>query len=109
MRNQQQINESLHQSLAEIFSTGIEIPKDMFITIRKVQVTSDLSTAKIFISVLPFIKLEEGIAFLVKNKGLIRKFLGSKIKNWRAMPDLRFVPDVTEEEVSQVHNLIEKL
>lgn len=109
MRNQQSINESLHQYLAEIFSTSIEIPLDMFITIRKVHVTTDLSTAKVFISVLPFDKLKDGMAFLVNNKGLIKKHLGAKIKNWRSMPELRFVPDITEEEVSKVHNIIEKL
>ena len=109
MRNQQQINEALHQHLGEIFARELEIPKDMFITIRKVQITTDLSTAKIFISVLPFPKLKEGIGFLVKNKNLIKKYLGPKIRHWRAMPDLRFVPDITEEEVSKVHNLIETL
>jgi len=104
-----QKNEQFHQYLAEIFSLEIEIPLDMFITIRKVQLTSDLKNAKVFISVLPFHKMEDGLNFLVKNKNLIKKHLGPKIKNWRVMPELRFITDDTEEKVSEVHELIEHL
>jgi ribosome-binding factor A len=102
----QQVNALLEQKLGEIFIKELEIPAEFFITIAKVDTAADLKTAKVWLSVLPFDKNHEAMAFIIRNRSLIQRELG---KSWKLKftPKINFLLDKTGEIVEEIDQLIE--
>lgn len=103
-----QVNELIQHTLAEIFSQTLEIPFEYFVSVTRVSCSSDLKTARVFLSVLPFAKAEEGLAFIIRNKNYIQKLLGEKI-NIKFTPILHYCLDNTEEKATEVYKVIDNL
>ncbi len=103
-----QVNSMLQKALAEIISQNLEVPFDFFLTITRLDCGSDLKTAKVFVSVLPFSKAEEGIKFLVNNRHETQGLLGKKIK-LKFTPRLNFVLDDTEQTASEIYQTLDDL
>jgi ribosome-binding factor A len=102
-----QVNSLLMEKLGEIFSQILEMPTEFFITISKVDTSSDLKTAKINLSVFPHDKSEDGLVFVIRHKRLIQKELGKRIK-LKYTPKLFFSIDNTEEKVDQIYRLMDE-
>ncbi|MEP2025328.1 MAG: ribosome-binding factor A [Reichenbachiella sp.] len=81
-----------------------------FITITDVEVSPDLSFAKIFISLM-MVDDEPAFLELIKSKkSEIRKALGLKIgKQVRVVPDLNFYIDNTQENAQKMEDLLSGL
>lgn len=68
--------------------------KGVLISVTKVRVTTDLSEAKVFLSVFPSYKRDELIKGIVSNTSIIRHEMSQRTKNQlRRMPNLTFYPD----------------
>jgi len=103
-----QINEKAQHLLAEIFSKEIEIPMDLFISVTDVDCESNLKTAVVSVSVLPFSRAEEGFAYLIKRKGLIQNLFGKRF-NMKFTPILTYKLDETGETTDKIYRLIDSL
>jgi len=103
-----QINQLIQKAISEVLSQQIEIPDSVFITVNRVQVSNDLQNAKVFISAIPTDKTKFAVGFLVKNKGLVRKELGKKVKQIKFTPELRFYPDFTEAKAYELEELMDQ-
>ncbi len=81
-----------------------------FITVTQVNITPDLSIAKIYLSFL-MVEDKEGLLNLVnEKKSYLRKQLGNRIRHQaRVIPDLLFFIDNTEDVVEEVNKLFEGL
>lgn len=81
-----------------------------FVTITDVEVSPDLSFAKVYLSLM-MVKDEQGFLDLVKSKkSEIRKALGLKIgKQVRIVPDLNFYLDDTQENAQKIEDLLSGL
>ncbi|SMD36254.1 ribosome-binding factor A [Reichenbachiella faecimaris] len=81
-----------------------------FITITDVEVSPDLSFAKIFLSLM-MVDDEPAFLELIKSKkSEIRKALGLKIgKQVRVVPDLNFYLDDTQENAQKIEDLLSGL
>lgn len=81
-----------------------------FVTITDVEVSPDLSFAKVFLSLM-MVQDEEAFLELVKSKkSEIRKALGLKIgKQVRIVPDLNFYIDNTQENAQKMEDLLSGL
>jgi ribosome-binding factor A len=106
---QKKINKLLQKDLGEIFQR--EAPnlfQRAMITVTKVNVTSDLSIAKVYISI--FGSDPENIIHLVKvNSNGIRKQLGLRIKNQlRQVPQLQFFVDDSLDYIQNIENLLKQ-
>jgi ribosome-binding factor A len=106
---QKKINKLLQKDLGEIFQR--EAPnlfQRAMITVTKVNVTSDLSIAKVYISI--FGSDTENIIKLVKiNTNEIRKQLGLRIKNQlRQVPQLQFFVDDSLDYIQNIENLLKQ-
>lgn len=102
-----QINSLLQKKLAEIFSRELEFPIEFFVTIVNVSTAPDLKTACARISVLPFNKSQDALAFIIRHKGLIQKELGKVIK-MKFTPKIHFRIDDTQERVSTINEIIDQ-
>ncbi len=102
-----QINSLLMQALSEIFIEKMEIPFDFFITVTKAQSARDLKSAKIYLSVLPFNKSKEGMAWIINRRKIIQEYLGKQI-NLKYTPKLTFLHDDSEENASRIYEIMDK-
>jgi len=92
----QRVSDNIRREIANIFSFEISDPRLRGLTITKVQLSDDLSSAKIFLSNYINQALneeQEGIAKALENsKPFVKKKLGQNIK-LKKMPELLFFID----------------
>lgn len=109
MSNRQlKINEILRQNLSQILTTDLEIPADIFITLTTVDCASDLKTARVQLSVLPFAKAPEALKLILRQQPLIQKQL-REAWQFKWVPRLTFSIDPTEERVQEINSIIDQL
>ena len=108
---QHKYGRQIQKDIALVFQKD---PKHFFgnnlVTVTGVDVAIDLSLVKVFFSVLPYEKAEEAIEKLNQLKSEIRGQLGKIIgKRTRAVPELAFFIDDTEEKAQHIDKLFDKL
>lgn len=98
----EQINELIKRELGSILNKELEVPDGSLITILKIETTSDLKQAKIWVSIFPFSKAEEVFSDLSKKRGYFRGILGKRFKRLKTVPKLNFVLDQTGKEIDDL-------
>ena len=79
-------------------------------TLTSVDVSPDLSVAKLYLSVFPIKDVEDVFFRLEEMKSEVRKLLGNKIgKRVRIVPHLVFKHDETQERAAEMDRLISGL
>lgn len=79
-----------------------------FVTITDVKVSSDLSFAKVYFTVLDESKKDETLKSLKEATGFIRHELRDRV-DIRQIPELTFVYDESINEAQKIENIIDKL
>ena len=88
----------------EIRKNGITI---LIISVSKVNVTSDLSIAKVYLSVFPSEKGKEILSAIKENTPLIKHDLAQRVKNQlRKVPDLIFYIDDSLDYIEKIDNAL---
>ena len=78
-------------------------------TITNVEISADLSIAKIYLSILGNLKPKETIEMLMGKRAELRNELGHKVKHQlRIVPDLRFYIDESYEATKRIEDLLKK-
>lgn len=92
---QKKIAGVLQKDLVDVLQTAARNgAKGVIISVTKVQVTSDLSQAKVFLSIFPNDKKDELLEGIKSNAPLIRHELSQRTKNQlRRVPGLTFFLD----------------
>jgi ribosome-binding factor A len=108
---QQKYARLIQKELSEIFQRDKKgILDNAFVTIADVKVSTDLSVAKIYISMLLAKDREKLLEKINARKKEIRKALGENIgKQVRIIPDLVFFIDEVEENAQRIEDLIKNL
>jgi ribosome-binding factor A len=104
---QKKINKLIQKDLGEIFQReAVNIFHRALITVTKVQVTSDLSIAKVYLSI--FGRPADEILKIAKvNTNEIRKQLGLRVKNQlRIVPQLQFFIDDSLDYIENIEKLL---
>ena len=104
----ERLNHTYQEEISMILMKEIKDEDIKFVTITGVDVTNDLSFAKVYYTVLDDDKKEKTKEALDKAAPLIRKQLASRIEI-RHTPELRFIYDKTEEYGSHIDKLINKI
>jgi len=110
-KRQHKYGRQVLKDLSEIFQKD---PRHFFgtalVTITEVNVSPDLSLARIYLSVLPIKDAPGVFDRLEERKSEVRKLLGIKIgKRIRKIPELAFFHDDTQENAFKMDNLIDSL
>ena len=98
---EKRISSLIQEYLSEFIARNIEPPQDALMTITNVEVTSDLKTAKIGISVLPSEKSKETLNILENHAGYLQHLLNRKL-NIRPMPRIEFRIDKGPEKAAAI-------
>lgn len=110
-KRQKQVARMLEEELNEIFrKKGWNIIGKGMVSISKVRITSDLSEAKIYISMFQIDDQEKMLQNMESNAWEVRKELGIRLKNTlRKVPSLAFYNDDTLEYVSSIEKVLKRL
>ncbi len=96
--------EQIHRDLAELIAREVKDPRVGMVTINEVEVSPDLTHAKIYYTLLSG-DAEETRHGLERAKGFLRSRLGKELRI-RFTPELRFIYDETEEKSAELEALI---
>ena len=101
------VGEQMQRELAALIRTEIKDPRLGMVTVSAVQVSRDLSHAKVFISVLGDAEAKQlSLQILNKAAGFLRHALGQQMIV-RNVPQLHFVYDESIERGSRLSALID--
>ena len=104
------IGQQLQQELAQVLHRDIKDPRVGMVTVNDVEVSRDLSYAKVFVT---FFEEDEKIVAekleaLSSAAGYIRSLVAGRMK-LRVMPELRFIYDASLVEGMRMSNLVPRV
>jgi len=102
------VNQLLKKELGQIILKEIDFPKDVLVTITRVETLPDLNESKIFISVFPENKEKEIIGSLVRKIYFLQQKINRRLK-MRPLPRLLFLLEEKTAEAGKIEELLEKL
>jgi ribosome-binding factor A len=111
LRRQQKVSSLLLETLSEIFQIhGPSYYGRAFVTITGVEMTPDLLTAKIYLSIYN-VKNKEGTLDEIKSQAHeIRRHLGNKMRHHlRRIPELLFYLDESLENALRINELLKDI
>lgn len=103
------VAEQIKKELGIILQREMKDPRVGFVTVTGVEVTNDLSIAKVYISVMGSPEQQnETLKALDKAQGFLRSELGSRIQ-MRHIPELQFKIDQSIEYGNKIETLISQI
>ncbi|BBH20828.1 ribosome-binding factor A [Paenibacillus baekrokdamisoli] len=103
------VGEQIKKELSQLIQTELKDPRIGFITVTGVELTNDLSQAKVYLSVLGTDEQkEETLKALARGTGFLRSELGKRIR-FRHTPELIFKFDNSIEYGSRIESLISNI
>lgn len=96
----------LRRELAQLIQQEVKDPNIGFISLSDVEVTRDLSHAKVFITVFESDKAKSTIEALKGAAGYLRRRLGQEMR-MRSVPELHFHHDASVETGQRMDGLID--
>lgn len=110
-KRQQKFSKLIKEEVSKIFHRQFSGAfSGKLVTITDVEMSPDLSFAKMFVSVFPVLHADDLIKFIEENKSRVRGDLGRAIgKEVRIVPELAFFLDSTAENASKIDSLIDSL
>ena len=104
----QRLGDLIQREVSELLRLEVRDPRVGMITITSVDVSPDLSHAKIFFTVLEKDKLQETLQGLGRSAGFLRSQLARRIKMYTT-PELRFAYDESVERGDRLSRLIDSV
>ena len=102
------LNSTFEKEISFILQNEVKDPNIKFVTVTGCEITSDLSYAKVFVTVFDKEKQDEVMKSLDKAKSFIRGEISKRVEI-RHTPELRFVFDDSIEYGNKIDKLIEGL
>ena len=104
----EKVNKLILKELGEIFQKEIRpASPGMMITVTHVNVTSDLSYARVYLSVFGVDDKKKVVEEVAQNGKAIRGLLGGRIRHqMRVVPELRFIEDDSLDYIENIDNLL---
>lgn len=103
----ERVAEAIREAIAGILATEVKDPRVGFVTVTRVELTSDLEMARVFVGVLADeAGRKETMKALGKAVGFVRRALGRRVQ-MRLLPDLVFEYDKGLDAAERVARLLE--
>ena len=102
----QRLGDLIQREVSELIRLEVRDPRVGMVTITSVDVSPDMSHAKIFFTMLEKDKLQETLAGLNRSAGFLRAQLSRRVKMYTT-PELRFAYDESVERGDRLSRLID--
>lgn len=102
------LNTIFLREISKILQTEIKDPNIKFVTVTGVEITNDLSFAKVYVTVLDEDNKKEIMKSLEKAKSYIRGQISKRVEI-RHTPELRFIFDDSIEYGNKIEKIIKDL
>jgi ribosome-binding factor A len=102
----QRLGDLIQRDLSELIRLELRDPRVGMVTIISVDVSPDMSHAKVFFTLLEKEKLEDTLAGLNRSAGFLRSQLARRLKMYTT-PGLRFAYDESVERGDRLSRLID--
>jgi len=99
--------DQIQRDLADLIRVEVRDPRVGLVTITTVEVTRDLSHAKVFVTSLSETEAAESVQALTRAAGFLRSRLAQMLK-LRTIPELHFVYDASVERGVRLSKLIDE-
>lgn len=109
-RRAQRLSEEIKREVSDILRNGVKDPRVTdLLSITQVQLSRDLSYAKIYVSLLGDKQAKQNaLEGLERAKGFIKRELGGRLK-LRGVPEINFLVDDSIEYGSHINELLKKV
>ena len=104
----ERVSDALIEQISYILEYEVKNKNIKFVTITDVNVTNDLSYAKVYFTVLDKDKIEETKKALQSATGFIRHELRSRV-DIRQIPELNFIYDESIDYGEKIENILENI
>ena len=103
-----QVNELFKKELGSIILKEIEFPKDTLVTITRVQTSSNLIQAKIYISVIPESQISKVLQILNNQIFNLQQIINKRLK-MRPIPKIKFIEEKETRKAEKIEKLLEEI
>jgi len=104
----QKINELVRQHVNDIILKDLSLKEGVFVTIAKVDTTSDLRYTRVFVSIFPEREIDYALKTLEKEIYKIQRNLNKRLY-LRPLPKLEFKVDMTESKADKIEKLLKEI
>jgi ribosome-binding factor A len=104
----QRLGDLIQREVSELIRLELRDPRVGMITVTSVDVSPDMSHAKVFFTMLEKGKLEDTLRGLKRSAGFLRSQLARRIKMYTT-PELRFEYDESVERGDHISRLIDSV
>jgi len=104
----QSVNSLIKNELSQILLKEVDFPEDTLATLTRVETSTDLSQAKVYISIMPDNKINEIFEILNKNIYKLQQELNKRLK-MRPIPRIVFKKEEKTEEAGKIEELLEQI
>lgn len=102
----ERINQLIKEEVGKIILKECDFDKNLLVTITRVDTSSDINYATIFVSVIMKEKEQEVLGELTYNAGAIQHMLIRKLK-MKPVPRIRFAIDTTYDVEQRLYDIFE--
>ncbi|HHE76795.1 MAG TPA: 30S ribosome-binding factor RbfA [Candidatus Parcubacteria bacterium] len=102
------VNSLIKRELGKIILKEVELPEGVLATITRVETSSDLNQAKIYVSVIPSGRADETLRVLEKDIYTLQKMLDRQLR-MKFVPKIIFKRETETEKAERVEEIIEQI
>ncbi|HJN62400.1 MAG TPA: 30S ribosome-binding factor RbfA [Candidatus Parcubacteria bacterium] len=107
-RRIQRINELIKRELSQFVLRELDFPKNILITITRVETSVDLSRAKVYISTMPEDTVKKVLKILNNQVYDFQQKINKRL-NMRPVPQIKFLEEKKTREAGIIEELLEKV
>jgi ribosome-binding factor A len=102
------VNSLIKKELSKIILKEIEFPKEILVTLTRVETTGDLKECKVFVSAIPEEKLKETLEILKKRIYFLQKKLDKRLR-MKFVPKISFFEEKKMVEAQRIEKILAEL
>ncbi|MCP6719527.1 MAG: 30S ribosome-binding factor RbfA [Patescibacteria group bacterium] len=107
-RRIQRVNQLIKREISQVILREFEAPKDVLVTVTRVETTPDLRQGRVFIGVIPEENKDKVIDSLNKKVYFLQQKINKRLK-MKNVPKMRFVEEKRTAEAARIERVLEGL
>lgn len=108
MERIQRVNQLVKKELGQIILREFDFPKNVLVTITRVETSSNLIHTRIYVSVLPEEQASQVLQILNGRIYEIQQLLNKRLR-MRPIPKIQFIEEKITREAGRIEELLEKI